>query len=84
MFISLISSIHTHHYFVILTHRDFDNFYDHVNHMDRLDHDDYIDRVNHIDHVAHVDRIENRFLGEDCCRSSSRRQRSEAGEEVEH
>ena len=84
MFIFLISSISKHHYFVILTHRDYDDFYDHFNHTDRVDHDDHIDSVNQIDHVDHVDHIENRFLGEDCRRSSSRRQRSEAGEEVEH
>ena len=84
MFIFLISSIPTHRYFVIHTHRDYDDFDDHVNHIDCVDHDDYIDRVNHIDHVDYDNHIENRFLGEDCYRSSSRRQRSEAAEEVEH
>ena len=69
MLISHISSISTHHYFVIFAHRGYDDFYDHV---------------NHIDHVDDVDHIENRFLGEDCRRSSSRRHWSEAGEEDEH
>ena len=69
MLISHISSISTHHYFVIFAHRGYGDFYDHVNHRYRVDD---------------VDHIENRFLGEDCRRSSSRRHWSEAGEEVEH
>ena len=69
MFIFLISSISKHHFFVNTSHRDCDYFYDHVNHTDRVDYDDH---------------IENQILGEDCSRSSCRRQRSEASEEVEH
>ena len=84
MLISHISSISTHHYFVIFAHRGYDDFYDHVNHIDHVDYDDHIDSVNHIDHVDDVDHIGNRFLGEDCRRSSSRRHWSEAGEEVKH
>ena len=69
MLIFHISSISTHHYFVVFAHRGYDDFSDHVNHRYRVDYDDH---------------IENRFLGEDCRRSSSRRHWSEAGEEVEH
>ena len=78
MLISHISSISTHHYFVIFAHRGYDDFYDHVNDIDSVNH------IDHVDHVDYDDHIENRFLGEDCRRSSSRRHWSEAGEEVEH
>ena len=68
MFIYHISSISTHQYFVILTHHDYDDFYDQVNdidsvnHIDHVDHVDYDDHVDHADPVDHIDQDDNQIV----------------------